>query len=532
MRFVPTIDYGPSRPHQPALRGWPSAWPILLAVAAAFGVGLVIPYRPLVTAGAFVAILGLSLILLYRREMPRVFLMVLGALLLGYAFLDKGAAYIGYAPLFIGEVVLVIGLLAVLLRAGPSSLPRHFLVAVLLLFMLHGAIRTVPYIPSYGLVAMRDAAAWGYGVFALLVAMCVIRTGWLDRVPSLYSRLVPWFVLWVPLAILVWYAARGAIPIIPGSDDISIIYFKPGDAQVHLAGVAAFILVGLYEHYTPKKGFLSSGQWIIWLLWLTGFALAAVKNRGGMVAVFAALAVVFLVRPSRRWIKVIMVALLLASAALLSNLRISYGGGRELSTEQFIANIRSVVDEEDAGANLRGTREWRVEWWSTIVSYTVNGRYFWSGKGYGVNLATSDKIVGAGGEDLRSPHNGHLTILARSGVPGALLWTLLQGGFALSLFMAFRRARQKGLEWWAKMNLWILSYWTAFIVNASFDVYLEGPMGGIWFWSLFGFGLTVIHCQRHLPGGKTLVVATAQLRSRQRGPSPPNLNRWSGCGVL
>jgi hypothetical protein len=35
-------------------------------------------------------------------------------------------------------------------------------------------------------------------------------------------------------------------------------------------------------------------------------------------------------------------------------------------------------------------------------------------------------------------------------------------------------------------------YWVAFIVNASFDVFLEGPMGGVWFWVLFGFGLAAV----------------------------------------
>ena len=39
----------------------------------------------------------------------------------------------------------------------------------------------------------------------------------------------------------------------------------------------------------------------------------------------------------------------------------------------------------------------------------------------------------------------------------------------------------------ARVNLWVLAYWTASIVNMSFDVYLEGPQGGIWFWCLVGY---------------------------------------------
>jgi hypothetical protein len=36
---------------------------------------------------------------------------------------------------------------------------------------------------------------------------------------------------------------------------------------------------------------------------------------------------------------------------------------------------------------------------------------------------------------------------------------------------------------------WIFAYWLAALVNASFDVYLEGPQGGIWFWSVIGLGI-------------------------------------------
>jgi hypothetical protein len=30
------------------------------------------------------------------------------------------------------------------------------------------------------------------------------------------------------------------------------------------------------------------------------------------------------------------------------------------------------------------------------------------------------------------------------------------------------------------------------MVNTSFDPYLEGPQGGIWFWSLFGLGMVIM----------------------------------------
>ena len=35
-------------------------------------------------------------------------------------------------------------------------------------------------------------------------------------------------------------------------------------------------------------------------------------------------------------------------------------------------------------------------------------------------------------------------------------------------------------------------YWVTMMVDTSFDPYLEGPQGGIWFWSILGLGLVVM----------------------------------------
>ena len=51
----------------------------------------------------------------------------------------------------------------------------------------------------------------------------------------------------------------------------------------------------------------------------------------------------------------------------------------------------------------------------------------------------------------------------------------------------FARARKD--KRWADLFLLIICYAMAIVINAAFDVTLEGPMQGIWFWSLFGFGI-------------------------------------------
>jgi hypothetical protein len=108
-------------------------------------------------------------------------------------------------------------------------------------------------------------------------------------------------------------------------------------------------------------------------------------------------------------------------------------------------------------------------------------------------------VVGTelGGPLLRSPHNAHFTILARSGVPGLVLWALTVLAWFGMLGRHIFLARMRGDLRWSNLFLWIACYGLSIIIDASFDVALEGPMIGIWFWNIFGLGIaaTMIYRQ-------------------------------------
>jgi hypothetical protein len=90
-----------------------------------------------------------------------------------------------------------------------------------------------------------------------------------------------------------------------------------------------------------------------------------------------------------------------------------------------------------------------------------------------------------------------MTVLARMGVPGLAIWVVLNSVFVFRLFKANRFASRSGSLFWSRLNLWIFSYWFAAFVNLSFDVYLEGPQGGILFWSIIGFGVAALRVQTY-----------------------------------
>jgi len=443
--------------------------------------------------------------------LPKLFLAFVGTLLAGYAFLGRGFAYLGFRPIYIGELALGFGLLAATASGAIRLGFRSRLVWLLILFDLWGASRTIPFLWTYGTDALRDAAIWIYSIFSILIAASLLSSGWLPRVLKQYGRWLPWFLIWVPTLWWITRFAYDAVPRAPGGD-VPIPSFKPGDAGVHLAGISAFLLVGLYRTRRARAPIrFHPPEWLLWSAWLFAVMLVAALSRGGLLAILVSLVAVLVVRPGSAGRKVIAVAVAAAlwAAAFVATrppdtpVLSSPEGDRAISLRQISANLRSVVTS-GRDETLEGSRRWRLDWWRTIVRYTVFGDQFWTGKGFGVNLADDDGFqVGDG--TLRSPHNSHMTILAREGVPGAALWVLLQSTFGVALIRAYRRAQRAEQEFLAQVYLWILAYWLAFLTNMGFDVALEGPQGGIWFWSLFGLGVVALQGEQEAGRGSAAV---------------------------
>ncbi|GJG87399.1 hypothetical protein tb265_25800 [Gemmatimonadetes bacterium T265] len=519
MSATPAFDRVGAGWFSPSHRGpTPAAAAALLAAGVLGAVGGIAPVWALAAA---VVAFAVAVSAAYSERLPRAFLAALAALLLVYLVLGKGGAYLNVGGVFVGELVLAFGLLAAVASGVAPLAFRTPLAWLVVAFGICGALQTIPYVPVYGRDALRDAVVWGYGLFALLAAACLIRTGWVPRTVAEYGRYLAWFPFWVPPLWAIFTYGGAAAPKVPGTGgEVPLIFFKSGDPAFHLTGIAAFVMLGLHEYGRARKPtgltrLLGPGEWVWWGAWLVAFAITAATSRASLLAMLIALSLVPLVRPATKLLRPAVVTGALVSLFFASNIRVEVRDGRYLSPQEMVANLRSFGGE-DAPGNRDATREWRLQWWKDIVGYTVYGKYFWTGKGFGVNLADDDGYqVEDGPSPLRSPHSGHLSILARAGVPGFTLWVVMQAGFAVALARAYARMRRAGEDWWARVDLWLLAYWTAFQVNTGFEVALEGPHGGIWFWSLFGFGLAALDAQRRLP------------RALRRGTGRPEGAPWT-----
>jgi hypothetical protein len=392
-----------------------------------------------------------------------------------YTTLGKGFAYAGVSPFYVSELLMLAGILTAACTRRVHLLVRTHIGVLMLIFGAWQLACTLPYFSSYGVDTPRDASLWGYSVFAWIAASLVLRLeGIIDLAIKWFSTFAGIYVfLGTVCAALTQYYFTD-LPTWTGTS-VTIPTLKCGDLCVHLAGITTFLLSGV----------ASRKYW-----WLIPIALGIIGggavNRGGLLAfgISVAIAMALTLRPERVFaVAFVVVTLVVLFLALDPQIPIPGRDDRRLSASQVLDNLSSVGnDDEDVG----GTKRWRLKWWDQIVAYTVYGEYFWTGKGYGINLAASDHV--AAEVSLRSPHNSHLTFLARSGVPGFLLWTLLQLAWLAAILAAFVRARVLGLRAWSSLFCWLLAYWAAFMIDAAFDVALEGPMLAIPFWTVVGFG--------------------------------------------
>lgn len=450
----------------------------------------------------------------FYKQSPSIFLGFLAVLLTGYMFFGRGFAHLGVSPLYVGELVLFVGFLAMVSRTGYLVPLRSGPVWIYIAFAALGLAGTLAYVGTYGLDALRDAALWYYGIFMLLTAWLFRSRERLEFGVRWFSKVMPVLLLWIPTAYVIENGFRGVIPKVPG-EDVAILDFKAGDMGIFLGASFVFLLL-----FRDKWSASIQSRWptlLLWTLCIADFIFIATASRGAMLAIVAGVILTFVIRPSSHIWQAVLATLvvLIVFSTFAVNIDLS-NTHREISLSQIQSNLSSVTGGEEEDENLQGSANWRREFWSDIIEDVVSGPYFWAGHGFGINLADHYGYQVYDASQLRSPHNISMTILARMGVPGLVLWALFNLFYVFSLLRAYFSAHRRGNRFWESLNLWLLAYWIIVILNSSFDVYLEGPQGGIWFWAVTGIGIAALQVQRR----EVRVNTTGRIRSDRAAVAP------------
>ena len=387
-----------------------------------------------------------------------------------YIYLGKGIAY-GY----FAELLLLIGILLLIkqrrsvnLIKGNTSYILYFLLFINLFYLARGIVH-------FGIMdTIRDSFILNYIYFVFILLL--FQANMKEVLISIFKIYKYYPVVLFSLYLISLNDFIGNISIF---GDVHLLFFKFGDIGVHL--FVAFILqITNLNRY--KKPFDLLNYLCIFIL----FSVASSYSRSGMLSFIIAFLVFYYFLNDkavkdqlRSFVKYVPIVFVI-SLLFLSKFKVADNfQGRTVGVEQVALNFTSIFSTSEEGG-LNDNKIWRLLWWGQIIDYTFNGPFFVAGKGLGISLADDDQILTTDLEgDLRSPHNFSLSVLARYGVFIFTIWLYW-------IILQLKRIKTINLS---KLQLVIICIQIAFLFNANFDVFLEGPMGAFPFWVFVGIDL-------------------------------------------
>jgi hypothetical protein len=422
----------------------------------------------------------------FVRVFEKMFLLVL----LLYVAFDRAFAWfhVPGTPLFVGEVVVALGVLAMLsTRSSLRAASRHSpSLKALGAWMTWGLVFLVLQLPSFGLDAIRDSAPWYYGVIAFFtVFLLLIDPTRFGRWTDMFGRALPFLLLWFPIAIALDAVLGGGAPFVPDSE-IPLFVHRFGNIAVFSGMALGFIWLVDRE----RGRFSNTQRAALSTLATLGILLAGFQNRGGMFAAVVGILAMLLFLRGRRSEMIMVIAgvtILLATVAVVADVTIPVSSGREISAAQMVDNITSIIDPSSGGDRQTETTQWRLDLWTAVVDDVTTERPL-TGWGPGPNLGVRYGVTGSEAVPLRNPHNSHVGILARMGWVGVGMWVILWSVWVLQLLQLRIRLLQRGKAVEAGLAAWLIVSVLMMLVNAVFDPTVEGPQVGFWLWLMFGIG--------------------------------------------
>jgi len=387
-----------------------------------------------------------------------------------YIYFGKGIAY-GY----FAEILLLVGISLMIkqrksvnLIKGKLAYILYFLLFINLLFIAKGIL-------NFGIIeTIRDSFILNYIYFVFIILL--FQDAIQDLLKSIFNIYKYYPVILFSLYILSLNDFLGNISIF---GDVHLLFFKFGDIGVHLFVAFILQLTSLNQY---KKPFDLINYILIFIL----FSVASSYSRSGMLSFIIAFIFFYyflndkLIKTQLKSFIKFMPIVFVISLLFLSKFKVADNfQGRSVGVEQVALNFTSIFSTSDEGG-LNDNKIWRLLWWGQIIDYTFNGPFFIAGKGLGINLAEDDQILTTDLEgELRSPHNFSLSILARYGVFIFCIW----------LYWIYQQLKLITTPSLSKLQLVLICIQIAFLFNANFDVFLEGPMGAFPFWVFVGIDL-------------------------------------------
>jgi len=399
---------------------------------------------------------------LLNRAYVRLYLLVLSL----YVFFNKGVAYS-----YMAEILLIAGICILFINRKKFEIDidrKQIIIGGLIFISFIFIIVGIFQFPV--LNVLRDSLAIQYAIFAFIIYF--LR----NEYEYIWNKIIQIYK-WVPLVLFInfilFYFFVLYFPPINIFGGQHILLYKNGDKSVHL--LISTIFMFLFTNQYSKKILIINTI----LISINFLILLAFTRSGTLSYIFALFSFIFfaknkIIKESIRSLLKYIPVILLISIVIFESIDLQGDSqGRTITFSQITINFTSLISSDIEG-NLTNNKVWRYIWWAKLLNESFTLQHFFVGKGLGMSLAGNEQLNDD--DNLRSPHNFHLTILARFGYFVFITWII----WLVSIFKPLFTRKLAG------KTLAITSILLAFIINGSFDVFFEGPMGAFPFWTFVG----------------------------------------------
>ncbi len=414
-----------------------------------------------------------------------------GFIVLNYGFENLVVGRIAGAPLLIGELMMLVGLVLAIRKQGFSQLRRALrdpIVRCLMLLLVFSVLHLVVDIPRFGLYALRDASLYFETVF--------LAAGYLwASEESGVRRFVQCLIVIFTLNLLYSFT-------LPLSESLQAISPMTGVFQ-------PIALFGQYQHVGM---YLVAGAlffawladyttgWSRWILWAMAAAqlcgLAVQQNRSMYVGILVILVLLLVLGERRRLQRSLrmlgsgilaMVVLLLVISLFGITL---HGRVGEINGDFLRQYALSVLSLDNSNSRLAQDED-RIDWLQQVwTSTTSNPTTLLVGQGFGQPLIDFETEAGI---PVRQPHNAAMGVFGRLGLSGLAIWLLFQI-LLLKRFLGALKTRQSAKA--HDLILWLLVFYVLAFVLSMVQPALEFSHYAVPLYFIVGFSLKILHMTR------------------------------------
>lgn len=396
-----------------------------------------------------------------------------------YIVFNYGFNNLSYFSLPLGYLLLVLALVLCIAKfptAIGELVKEPIFICFFALLVLSGAHLVFDF-PRYGLYAVRDAN-FVYESVAVLLGYAWARTP--DARTTLIRALKVIFIL--NLIYSFTYPVEDWL--LANSPQSGV--FRPTPLLGHYAGNSLFLVLGGLFFLLVGRSEIRWNRVIIFLLGLIQISWSFIfQNRSMYLGILIAAIIVLLFGEAKKSVRATMY--LFASFALLLVIVQLFGvtlSGRigEVTLQFLVEHFKSIFLWE--GTPAVGSAQWRLDLlpevfrrWSASVQVVLFG------EGFGRPLI--DFVVD--GAEVRQPHNTHLTVLARLGLLGMVIWVSMWTWVTVLLFRSVRITKTDSDRTNHEIFLILFVFFALGMLRTSLQPWLEFTYGAVPFYFFVGY---------------------------------------------